>query len=233
MPSVSIFVLLLTAVAALAQAPAVDPQRPEPPPVPTVTFTFDWPSIQPNHYSVVVGSTGSAAYQSRSTESSGQQGVSGDPYMVKFTVSEPTRSRIFELARTANYFNGDFDFKKHRVAFAGTKTLAYVDAGKNYQTSYNWSQNPAIEELTTIFEGISNTQEAARRLTQLRQFDKLGLDDELKYMEDLANIHMLAEVQSIAPLLEELAADPAVMHVARQRAQRLLQLARQETASAR
>jgi hypothetical protein len=216
---------LLAASALSAQAPVLEPSQPHPPAVPTVTFTFDWPSVQPHHYSISVDSTGRAAYQSRIAEGTAEQSVEGDPYMVKFEVSQPTRTRIFQLARAANLFNGKFDYTKRKIAFSGTKTLAYSEADKHYETSYNWSENPAIQELTNIFEGISNIEEAGRRLEQLHRYDKLGLDTELKSLEQLQHSHSLVELRLIAPILQQIAGDPAVMNIARERAQRLLKAA--------
>jgi len=228
--------LFLLPASAFAQTPNLEPRHPDNPAVPTVTFSFDWPSIQPHHYSVVVDSTGRAAYESltaggvaaQTAAEGSDKPAENEPYNVKFTVSEATRNRIFELAKQLNYFQGDFEFKKHKVAFTGNKTLIYAEWNKRHQTSYNWSENPAIEELTNLFSGIANTEEAGRRLQQLRRFDKLGLNQELERMEDMSQSHSLAELQSIAPLLQELASDPAVMNIARQRAQRLLRLSQRQ-----
>ncbi len=226
LPFPVVLLMLWTATALWAQGPVLEPSQPNSPAVPSVTFIFDWPSVQPHHYSISVDSTGRAAYQSRIAEGTAEQSIEGDPYIVKLEVSEPTRTRIFQLARAANYFNGDFDYKKHKIAFSGNKTLAYSDFNQQHETSYNWSENPAIQELTSIFEGISNTQEAGRRLEQLRRYDKLGLDAELQSMEQMEHSHSLVELRSIAPILQQIVSDPSVMNIARERAQRLLQAAK-------
>ena len=116
------------------------------------------------------------------------------------------------------------DFKKHRIADTGRKTLIYSGANGSHQTTYNWSENAAIQELTDIFQGISNTQEAAYELDRLRRYDRLGLNQQLERMEEMAKSGWLRELQVIAPLLEKLANDREIMHIARQRAQHLLQL---------
>ena len=135
------------------------------------------------------------------------------------------RQRIFALARQAGYFNGNFDFSKHKVAQTGIKTLAYEDASRHYQTTYNWSQNPAISELNSIFMAISNTLESGRRLSYLMRFDKLGLEKELKGMEQAAAAGELRELAAIAPTLEQLASDDSYMHIVQERARHLLKLA--------
>ena len=95
-------------------------------------------------------------------------------------MSAADRDKIFRYAREANYFNGDFSFKKHAVASTGKKTLTYVDPARHFQTTYDYSENKAIQEITSIFKGISNTIEHGRKLQFLRRFDKLGLEAELK-----------------------------------------------------
>jgi hypothetical protein len=207
------------------QAPNLEPNRPERPRVPTVTFTFNWPSIEPHRYVITIDSSGNAAYQSWMSDATAEQSVAGDPYMLKFTVSASTRDRIFALVPQLNYFNADFEYRKHRVAATGDKTLAYADPDKQYQTKYNWSENQGIRELTDLFQGISTTIETGRRLERLRRFDPLGLDAELKSLENLAVEHRALELQVIAPVLQQLADDPRVMNIARQSARHILRLA--------
>ena len=88
-------------------------------------------------------------------------------------MSDVTRTRIFSLAKQAHYFKGNFAYTKGRVADTGTKTLTYSEgpadsfdqptAGVHNTTTYNYSEDPAIQQLTSIFEGISETMELGRR----------------------------------------------------------------------
>lgn len=212
-----VFMAVSAASAALhAQAPRPEANSPQP----TVTFTLDWPSVEPHRYVIAVDSEGNAVYRSWTAESSAE-----DPYVQKFAVSAAARDRIFTLARQLNYFNGDFEYHKHRVAFTGDKTLAYADSERQYVTRYNWSENGSVMELTTLFQGMSATIESGRHLEHLYRFDRLGLDEELKNLESLAADHQAAELQIIAPVLEQLASDPAVMNMAHQRARHILQMA--------
>ncbi|MGO9212225.1 MAG: hypothetical protein ACLPXM_12090 [Terriglobales bacterium] len=217
---------LLAACAALhAQAPPHEPDQPRRPAIPTVTFTFDWPSVEPHRYVIAVDTSGNAAYQSWTADSTAEPSSADDPYLLKFTVSPTARGRIFTLARQLKYFNGDFEYRKHRVAATGDKTLAYADPDRQYETRYNWSENPDIDELTALFQGMSTTLESGRRLERLRRFERLGLDEELKNLEHLAVEHRASELQLIAPILVQLAQDPAVLNIARQRARHILQIA--------
>src|SRR5262249_33882659 len=167
--------------------------------------------------------TGNAKYTSQgSQQSPDANGVADEDYQLEFANSPAVRARIFQLAEQASYFNGDFDFKKHAIAKTGNKTLTYRDATRQFSTVYNWSENSAIDQLTRIFHGISETIEHGRKLKFLRRFDKLGLEAELKGMERQAETHELAELQIISALLENIANDTSVLNIARQRARRLL-----------
>ena len=220
-----ILVLLATSTLLHAQAPQHEPNQRQPPAVPTVTFTFDWPSLEPHRYIIAVESSGNAAYQSWTADSTAEPSSADDPYLLKFTVSAATRDRIFALARQLKYFNDDFEYHKHPVAFTGDKTLAYADPDKRYETRYNWSENPDIDELTALFQGMSTTLESGRRLERVHRFERLGLDEELKNLEHSALEHRATELQAIAPILVQLAQDPAVLNIARQRARHILQIA--------
>jgi hypothetical protein len=217
-----------------AQVPNLEPDRKQDVPVPIVTFDLVWTSAQPAHYAIAVASTGTAAYRSEDTFEKGKP--LGDSYLVKFVVTEPTRDRIFELAKQANYFKGDFDYTKNRIANTGSKTLTYregnlVDSfdmpvkGHENQATYNWSQNPAIQQLTQIFQGIGTTVELGRKLDFERRFDKLGLDAELKRVQEMQKSGFLEQVHVIAPVLKNIANDYSIMHIARERAKQILSAA--------
>lgn len=215
------YIVLLIALFFLVTVSGQEQVHPINPPIPTITFDLLWEAATPQNYTVKVDGTGAAKYTSRNPtrpESAGEP-----PYIVDFTMSPPNQARIFEAAKSLNYFHGDFDYKQHKIANTGRKTLTYADSTRHFETTYNWSENKEIQELTAIFQGISNTVEHGNKLQFLRRFDKLGLDKELNAMEALAHDHNLAELQIIAPTLETIANDPAVMNIARQRARHLLE----------
>ena len=194
---------------------------------PTVTFVFDFPRTRPEHFSVTVDSTGKVVYESRDVVSPDPEQPPAERYLTSFQLSPPARSQIFDAAPRLNYFQGDFDYRKHRIAQMGRKTLIWESGKDRFETTYNWSENGLIDDLTQLFLAISNTQEYGRRLASLRRHDKLGLEAELKSMEEAARDDRrgLAELHTVEPLLRSLAQDRAVMDIARQRAQRLLRKA--------
>jgi hypothetical protein len=217
--------ILIVLPAALALWGQNEQQNPV---LPTITFDRVWEAYKPQDVTITVQSTGSAKYLSRNPFTPPDQTGADPDYMLDFTVSTRNQGRLFRDAREANYFNGDFSYKKHVVASTGKKTLTYSDPVRHFSTTYDYSDNKVIEEITNIFSGISNTIEHGRKLVFLHRFDKLGLEEELKGMESAAEGHNLAEIQIIAPTLKSIADDRTVLNIARQRAKRLLAKANSE-----
>ncbi len=212
-------VLLAVALAATAQ----NTDRQVHPRVATVTFDLVWEPATPQEFTVTTQADGPSHYLSRNPLKPVNPGEEKDPdYTLDFTMSPKSQQKIFKLAEQANYFNGDFDYRAHPIANTGKKTLTYADETRHFQTVYNHSENKAIQELTGIFQGISSTVEFARKLEFKHKYDRLGLEQELKAMEDAEDNHNLAELQLAAPALQKIADDTAVLNIARQRARRLL-----------
>ena len=228
-PHFLLIALALCAGSAFGQNSALPPDAGKS----VVTFDRVWEAATPPQYTITVDSSGRGRYVSREAADAAkapeQKGHADVPqaepdFELEFDVSRATRDLVFQLAKDANYFAGDYEYKAHRMADTGKKVLTYAGPGKIFQTTYNWSENKAIDRLTRLFQGISSTIEHGRKLQFLHRFDKLGLEEELKGMEALAADNYLAEIQIIAPTLQSIADDYSVLHIARLRARRLLAL---------
>jgi hypothetical protein len=215
-------IFLLNAVVAVSAQNAF-PTSATPATIAKIHFAFDHDAMETPHYEFDVDADGRAFYKS-SGKPDGQSGEV-ETLSKEFKLSPATRSRIFELAKAADYFNGSFDYTKNKVAFSGKKTLSYSDPSRNGTTSFNWTENKAVTELTGIFQGISTTLEAEPQLRRLRRFDKLGLNDELAKLEQMADSGYLKEIGLIGDILREISQDGAIMGMARHRAEHLLQIA--------
>jgi hypothetical protein len=191
--------------------------------LPTVTFTLDFPGSEPDHYVISVSEDGRASYDSDGKLSPDSE--AGDTFHSDFTMSQAARARVFDLAKRAHYFEGQIDSKNKKLASTGTKTLTYKDTQKNTSATYNYSPVPPVQDLTTFFQSLSTTLEFGHRLDYHLRYQKLALDEELKNMEEASNSGGLAEISAVAPVLQKILDDPAVIKVVRARAQRMLQLA--------
>src|SRR4051812_40991735 len=142
----------------------------------------------------------------------------------RFPMTARTCQEVFDLARAANYFADDVQFRKHRVAYTGDRILGYFAPGVSHKAVFTWSENPNVQKLVAIFEGTAATLEAVPKLEKAYKFDKLGLNDVLKGLESQAQNGYLQEMRLLGPVLKPIAGDPKVMNIARRRAQKLLDL---------
>jgi hypothetical protein len=154
----------------------------------------------------------------------------GDSFTQDFTMSAANRTKIFELAKKADYFQGNFEAKQKNIAKTGVKTLEYHGKGDggqavSHSTTYNYSPNSDIQELTRLFQSIALTLDYGRKLAFQYRFDKLGMDDRLKSLQDMQASHFVEELQAIEPILQKIAADPNLMNIARITAKQLLNAA--------
>ena len=182
----------------------------------TITFSLDFPGSAPEHYTITIEADGRAHYQSSGKLSADSDAE--DSYQTDFQFSDATRARVFDLSAQANYFSGKVDSGKKKLAFTGTKTLVYTSGQRRTAAEFNFSNLPAVQQLTALFQSVSATLEYSRRLAYFHRYQKLALDEELKRMQETAQTHMLTEVTAIQPILEKIVADQSVINVARARA---------------
>jgi hypothetical protein len=190
------------------------------PGIPEITFSLDFPNSDPAHYLITVAADGNGTYESNGKLS--LQAETGDPVRSEFTLSKATCSQLFDLAKRAHYFAGNLGSKKENIASTGTKTLTYQDEQRNTKATYNYSPMAPVQEITRLFQNLSNTLEFGRRLQFEYRYQKLALAEELKNMESESDSGFLFDMQTISPILQQLVDDHSVMNVARERAQKLL-----------
>ena len=212
-PSLVLLALLLSLPASAQTAAPVNADQG------VVSFAFSWKEGIPwQSFAVRVQPDGKTHFEGTPSPSEGDT----DPVEQDFVMSEANRQRIFEAAQKLNYFQGDFDSHLKRIAQTGSKTLTYQSSRVHGSSTYNYSQNPAVQQLTQLFLGLANTIDCGRRLAWSYRFDKLGLDQRLRELEQLQAGHQAEELSAIEPILRKIADDPNLMHISRQSAAHLL-----------
>ncbi|HKD83980.1 MAG TPA: hypothetical protein VKB58_04465 [Terriglobales bacterium] len=186
----------------------------------SIEFSFDWPQGIPwQSYSITTDSEGKTHFSGipHPDESNDTDSVQQD-----FTMSEANRQKIFELAQKLDYFQRDYDSHLKHVAFTGKKTLQYKSPQLSGSTSYNYTQNADVDELTRIFLAIATTIDFGRKLAFQYRFDKLGMSQRLTELDEMYTGHRAEELSIIAPILRKIANDPNMMNISQQTARRLL-----------
>ncbi len=206
---------ILSAPILLAQQPATTTTDT------TVTYLFSWTQGVPwTSYSIAVKSDGKTHFSGVPHPDS--QDADTDPYELDFTMWESDRQKIFDLAQKLNYFQGNYESRLKHIAQTGSKTLEYRSPSARGSSTFNYSQDPDVQALNKIFMGIATSVDYGRKLAFQYRFDKLGMDQRLKELQELANSHEVEELHIIAPILRRIANDPNLMNISRKTAEHLI-----------
>ena len=140
-------------------------------------------------------------------------------------ISKALRQSMFATARKNKLFAISCDDGGKNIAFQGNKTLAYEGPEGQGSCMYNWSKNAQINKLTDQFESVATTLEEGSRLERQYEHGRLSLDTEMEALEQMVHEGRAIEVENIAPILEKLASDEAILQRVQRRARALLQAA--------
>jgi|SRR5579864_3736076 len=187
---------------------------------PTVVFTSVYWAADPSYYSIALDSTGTATYMS-APNSLDKTGV---PYTVEFPATDRTRRIAFNVVQS-------FDFVAETSGPAPSpektkvRTLIFSDGNLKKQFTYGNPSTPDLEELTSVFEEVSETFESGRRLAYFEQNDRNAVEMELQQLSKLTERHKARELQALIPVLRSLASDQHLASATRGQAGTLLQMA--------
>jgi hypothetical protein len=133
------------------------------------------------------------------------------------------------MAKDLNYFKTDLSFSgKEKIASTGEKVLSYTAEGKTSKAKFDYSPDSKAQQLAKLFQQMSGTFELGRQIEYALRFDRLGVDQKLKELEELEREHSAPGLQVLVPVLERVLNDPTSMNLSRQRATFLIQAAKSE-----
>jgi len=181
-----------------------------------LTFTKTFHDSQPAFVQITLTADGQASAEVRETAE--QPAVN-----TTFTASPALTARLFALAAELHFFAKPRLESRAKVGYLGEKMLAYDDATHHGQQVFNFTQVRPAAELNQTFERIAAAADHAARLEHVLRYDRLGVSRELARLQQDWYGHQLAAPQVLFPILGEIAADKALLNLARHRAAALLQ----------
>jgi hypothetical protein len=191
-----------------------------------IRFTYENSRLEPHKYVLVVGEDGSGNFHSEGSGSSADgQSMSSGSLDRPIHVSKALRESMFAAARKNRFFAIACEDGGKNIAFQGTKTMEYQGPDGQGSCIYNWSKNGQIGKLTDQFEAIAATLDEGSKLQRQYEHGRLSLDSEMEILDQMVHERRAMEIENIAPLLQTLAGDEAVLQRVQRRARTLLEAA--------
>jgi hypothetical protein len=191
-----------------------------------IRFTYENPKLQPPRYVLTVQEDGTGHFQSDAGGPPGDNDtMPAEAQDRPIHISKSLRESMFSVARKNKLFAINCEDGGKNIAFQGKKTLAYEGSEGQGSCTYNWSKNAQINKLTDQFESMATTLEEGSRLARQYEHGRLTLDAEIETLEQMVHEGRAIEVENIAPILQKLATDEAVLQRVQRRARALMQAA--------
>ncbi len=182
---------------------------------PTVAYTKVLVGSEPEYIYIRVDTSGQGVYESRRLVDE------SDPKPL--ILGENVTERLFALTEELDHFRGLRFKSKKRIANLGEKTLIYRDSEREHQVVYNYSTNPNLRELVSLFERIANVQRHLAVLQHAVKFDRLGLATHLRKIQIDLEREAIVDPQQLVSTLKQIASDPRLLNLAQSRAQSILE----------
>jgi hypothetical protein len=185
---------------------------------PAVTFSKSFPGSVPAYEVITVQQDGSASYN-ESTDKDNAENFKLEPAAV---------TTIFDYAEKLDHFKGTLE-SGLKVANMGAKTLRWENGAETSEAKFNYSQDESVAKLVDLMEALGESEREYLMLKRVIRYDKLGVNDSMLRIHMLYNRKRLYGAAQYLPLLDRVAKDETLVHIARERAAQVAELMRGQT----
>ncbi len=196
-------ILLLAAALPLLAASA---------PAPRIVYTKSFPKSVPAYVRIQVERSGDVTYQEAVDDD--------DP--LKFTLSKSDTDMLFDLAQRLGNFTRPLE-SGLKVARMGDKTLRWEQGDDHHEVTFNYTIDPDGQAIADGFEKIVETEQDYIAVDRTVHFDQLGVNDALLQLETTWDNKRLVAPSQFYPLLNRIVKNESFLHMARERAAKLIE----------
>jgi hypothetical protein len=149
----------------------------------------------------------------------------GEEIVNKLEISAALLSQIQTIFDSLNFIDGKEEYQ-HKKDFShlGTMTITMSRNGRERRASFNYTDNQAMSRLVEIFRNITIQETRVFEIETVRSTDPISTPAQMRLLENELKSKHIADPQSIVPLLNEIKMDESVPLIARNHADRLLQM---------
>ena len=189
------------AMATAAALPAAEPR---------IVFTKTFPGSNPAFVEITVERSGEAGYK---------EAAGDDPDT--FKLAPDVTAEIFSLADKLDRFKHPLE-SGLRVANMGAKRFRWESGAEKGEVTFNYSTDENAKALQDWFERIGESERLFYTLQRATRHDRLGVNDAMLSIQSEWDNRRLILLDPLVTLLEQVAANEAFMHIARERAARMV-----------
>ena len=176
-----------------------------------IHFERDFPGAVPGRFEVRLEADGSATYTEDGEEPA------------EFDIGPAEAGMVFGLAEGLQRFSKPLASSR-RVASTGRKKLRFESEGRIVgEAEFDYSEVRKAREVASWFVGLAETRQHLRELERALRFDPLGVNDALVKATDAIERDRLSAPQLLESVLSEISAQKRLLHLARARAEGLLE----------
>jgi hypothetical protein len=196
---------------ASAQSPAESPSAGL---KPQIMFTLDFPGQPIPRYKISLTEDGQGSYDAT--------GGRDAQARVSFSLGAAAAEPLFSLARQLQFFRGQYAASR-KVAFMGTKTFRYSGSDGSGETTFTYTENKKLVQLTSNFQALALTLQLGQQLLADARFNRMAVDRDMVELKDSLARHTAAYPQAISSVLAVLTDDTNMVAPVRRDAGAILQ----------
>ena len=176
-----------------------------------IYFERVFPGSIPDRFEVSLTVEGVATYSEDGQDS------------VDYEVGPHEAAPLFQMAADLGYFSKPVASKR-KVASTGRKLLRYqAGAQVRGEAVFDYTEEPAARDLASWFVRLAETQQHLQTLERLYRFDRLGVNQALVSLEAAFERDRVVAPRLLEPILNKIAEQDRIVHVARARAAGMLE----------
>jgi hypothetical protein len=177
---------------------------------PRIVYIKSFPASMPAYVEIGIERSGDATYK---------EAADDDPEV--FKLDPHSTAEIFTLADRLGHFKTPLE-SGLKVANMGAKTFRWEEGDQKSAVTFNYSLDENAKALHDWFERITESERLLAVLRRAVRHDRLGVNDAVLNIQAAWVRKRLAAPEQFLPLLEEVAGNEALIHMARERAAELV-----------
>ncbi len=143
----------------------------------------------------------------------------------KLKISTSLLAQINALFDEVGFLNSKESYQ-HKKDFShlGTMTITFKRGGQERSTTFNYTDNEPMMKLAEIFRNIATQEMRVFEIENTRQSDPISTPAQMRQLESELKGKHLADPAQLLPLLKDIQQDEGVPLIARNHAERLMQM---------